>query len=611
MKFYRVFGLFTLLFCSSYLHAQKMHYTLNIPKPSNHYAEISINVEVDAAGEYVFSMPVWTPGSYLIREFSKSVAQVTAKSSGNTLIVEKIEKNRWKVTTDKKGTINFNYKVYCFEFSARTTFIDAQQALLNGASIFMFVEGMEKESGFVDIKIPKEWKSYISSMQDQKIEGGVRYVFNNYDILVDSPIQLGNFETFEFDVLGIPHYVAMVGPSNMDIPAIRKDVLKNDMQKICQTMANIVGEFPKDIKPYKYVFIVQNVQAGGGGIEHLNSTVLVMPRFNYNNPGKYRGFLSLVAHEYFHLWNVKRIRPFALGPFDYHKENYTKSLWIAEGITSYYDELALVRSGMVDQSHFLSVLASYINGQENRPGKDYTSLHDVSMDAWIREYRPNENSRNTSYSYYSKGFVIAALLDAKICQLTKGKKSLDDVFKKLWSDFYGAKKFGPIGTGFTEDEFISVCNEVAGERLNSFLHEWLETSKTPDYASIFGGFDGVDISVEVNDLVSFDMQTRNENGKTIVSYIHRDGTAESLGINVNDELISLNGYRINDNIEELLAQLGYPNDLDISISRNGLIYNFKGNHIAVPEFKWSLKLKGKALSPDFWNQIGSLQHWLR
>lgn len=611
MKFYRVFGFLTLLFYSSYLQAQKMHYTLNIPKPSNHYAEVSLNVEIETAGEYIFSMPVWTPGSYLIREFSKSVEQVNAKNNDRSIQVEKFEKNRWKVTADKKGSLTLNYKVYCFEFSARTTFIDAEQALLNGASIFMFVEGMERESGIVDINLPKEWKSYISSMQDKKIEGGVQYSFDNYDILVDSPIQLGNFDTFEFDVLGVPHYVAMVGPSNLDIPAIRKDVLKNDMQKICQTMASIVGEFPKDIKPYKYVFIVQNVQAGGGGIEHLNSTVLVMPRFNYNNPGKYRGFLSLVAHEYFHLWNVKRIRPIALGPFDYHKENYTKSLWIAEGITSYYDELALLRAGMVDQSHFLRVVASYINGQENRPGKDYASLHEVSLDAWIREYRPNENSRNTGYSYYSKGFIIAALLDAKICQSTKGQKSLDDVLRKLWSDFYGAKKLGPIGTGFTEEEFISVCNEVAGEKLNAFLYDWLETSKTPNYEAIFGGFPDVDVAVEVSHPVSFNMQTRNDNGKTIVSYIHRDGTAEALGINVNDELISLNGYRITDNIEDLSAQLGNPTDLDIWFSRNGLMYNVKGNHVAVPEYKWSLNLKGKALSADFWDQKGGLQHWLR
>ena len=607
MKLFRILGLWALLSSSSMLSAQKMHYTLSIPQPSNHYAEISLSFSAEAAGDYIFSMPVWTPGSYLVREFSKSVEQISAQANEKALKVEKLEKNRWKVHAPK-GMLTIYYKVYCFEFSARTTFIDADQALLNGASLFMFVEGLENQSGKVDITLPKGWKSYISSMQDHSFAGGVSYTFDNYDILVDSPIQLGHFDTFEFDVLGIPHYVAMVGPHNADI-----NLLKGDMQRMCKTMAGIVGEFPKDIKPYKYVFIVQNVQAGGGGIEHLNSTVLVMPRFNYSNTGRYRGFLSLVAHEYFHLWNVKRIRPIALGPFDYHKENYTKSLWIAEGITSYYDELALLRAGIVDRNHFLRVLGSYINGQENRPGKDYASLHDVSLDAWIKEYRPNENSKNTGYSYYSKGFVIAALLDAKICQTTGGKKSLDDVFKKLWTDFYGAKKLGPIGTGFTEEEFIMVCNEVAGERLNEFFTIWLETSQTPDYKAIFEGFKDIGVSQEVRYPISFNLQTRMENGKTIVSFIHRDGTAETLGINVNDELISINGYRINDNLEELSAQLGYPKDLDIWVSRNGLMYNLKGTHVSVPEFQWSVFLRGKAMtdSEEFWNQKHPLQHWLR
>jgi len=271
-----------------------------------------------------------------------------------------------------------------------------------------------------------------------------------------------------------------------------------------------------------------------------------------------------------------------------------------------------MRAGIVDREHFLRVVASYINGQENRPGKDYTSLHEVSMDAWIREYRPNENSRNTSFSYYSKGFVIAALLDAKICQTTKGKKSLDDVFKKLWSDFYGAKKLGPIGTGYTEDEFVSVCNEVAGEPLNSYLHDWLETSKTPDYKTIFEGFNGIGVTMESGIPISFNLQSRLENGKTIVSYVHRNGTAESVGINVNDELISLNGYRINNNIDELSEQLGNPSELDVVISRNGLIYNLKGKHQNVPEYKWSLNFRGKAISSEYWKQNNEdLQHWLR
>ncbi len=606
MKWLRCFGLIALFGILSPLNAKNMHYTLTIPEPSNHYAEITLRFQADKAGDYFFSLPTWTPGSYLIREFSKSVEQVAVFGSNSTLPYEKVAKNKWRVSVKSPGEIKIAYKVYCFEFSARTSFIDADQALINGASVFMFVEGLEKNKGTVTITLPQNWKTHISSMQDQKTEGGIRYDFLNYDILVDAPIQLGNFEVFQFDILNIPHYVAMVGAHNADMPT-----LKRDMQKMCATMAKIVGEFPKDIKPYKYVFIVQHVMAGGGGIEHLNSTVLVMPRFNYSNPRTYHGFLSLVAHEYFHLWNVKRIRPVALGPFDYHQENYTKSLWIAEGITSYYDELALLRAGLVNKEHFLGVLEGYINGHENRPGSSIATLHEMSLDAWIKEYRPNENSKNTGYSYYSKGFIIAALLDAKICQTTQGKKSLDDVFRKLWKDFYGADKFGIIGTGYTDEEFLSVCNEIAGERLNSLFYDWLETTKAPDYEVLFSGFKDLGIEMKSSQPLSFNLQTRNENGKLFISYIHRSGTAAALGLNVNDELISFNGYRITDNLEKLSAQLGDPNDLDFWISRNGIMINFKGKHVPVTEISWNLFLKAKAKSEDFWQQDGSLQYWLR
>jgi predicted metalloprotease with PDZ domain len=376
-------------------------------------------------------------------------------------------------------------------------------------------------------------------------------------------------------------------------------------------MAQIVGEFPKDIKPYKYVFIVQNVASGGGGIEHLNSTVLVMPRFNYSNAARYQSFLSLVAHEYFHLWNVKRIRPIALGPFDYNTENYTKSLWIAEGITSYYDELALFRAGFIDRADFLRVLGSYVNGHENRPGSAHATLHEMSFDAWIKEYRPNENSKNSGYSYYSKGFVIAALLDAKICQASDGKKSLDDVFRKLWTDFYGAQKFGIIGNGFTDDEFIMVCNEVAGTRLNDWFRKWLETAERPDYADIIGGFKDITVTEATSELPGLHVQTKKENGALMVGFVHRNGTAARLGLNVNDELLSLNDYRITDDIDVLYAQLGSPKKLNILVSRGGKIISLKGEKTTVPQYQWDFSLRAKALGDPFWSHKGPLQTWLK
>jgi predicted metalloprotease with PDZ domain len=277
--------------------------------------------------------------------------------------------------------------------SVRTSYIDEDQALLNLASVCAFIEGKEKTGIRCMVELPGSWNNIISHVDvisSERIKGApleTLLTFENFDEMVDSPIQLGNFDIFNFNVNNVIHRVAMVGMHNANI-----DKLKVDMQNICQTMVNIIGEMPCK----KYTFIIQNVETGGGGLEHKNGSTLMMTRFNYTNAQSYQGLLGLVAHEYFHLWNVKRIRPVALGPFDYNNENYTKSLWIAEGITSYFDELALMRAGYITKQDFLNTLASYINNHENRAGSKIATLHEMSWDAWIKEYRPNENSKNNS-----------------------------------------------------------------------------------------------------------------------------------------------------------------------------------------------------------------------
>lgn len=598
------------LFSVNMLHSKSnnIQYDVTIPKPSNHYAQIKITISIDSAGIYEFGLPVWTPGSYLVREFSKSIENVHAYSGSNELKVSKTRKNIWEVRTLKSGEITFTYDVYCFEFSARTSFIDSDQALINGASFFMYIKGFEDSKGNLRIKLPAEWSSHISSMNESVSDNKrtIEYEFYNYDVLVDSPIQLGNFEILEFKVMNIPHYVAMVGENN----AIA-DRLTYDMQAVCETMSTIVGEFPKDVNPDKYVFIVQHVESGGGGIEHLNSTVLVMPRFNYSSDKTYRSFMNLVAHEYFHLWNVKRIRPVELGPFDYDNENYSQSLWVAEGITSYYDELAILRLGWVKPQDFLNTLSRYIKYHENRPGAKYASLHEVSFDAWIREYRPTENTKNTGYSYYTKGFIIAALLDASICHHTSGQKSLDDVFVKLYKDFYGAKKFGPIGTGYTEEEFLKICSEVAGYDFEDDFNLWLNEPTTPDYQSLLERMGNISVEKQTTTNTNFGLDTKINDGRTLVTFVHREGTGEAIGINVNDELIAINNYRVSDNLNELYEKLNEPDPINILVSRGGQIKLLSGEYKPIPQFNWKLQLTKETQTKAFWKTSGGLQNWLR
>lgn len=591
------------------IEAQNVKYEIRIPNPKNHYAEVLIQTIASEKGNTKISMPIWTPGSYLVREFAKNIESVSCDINNSSIQVNKIDKNTWSFPTKKGDKISFRYKVYCFELSVRTSFIDEDQALLNMASVCMFIEGQEKKPGELTIVSPEGWNSFTSPLQGVSSEpikntlNDIFITFENYDELIDSPVQLGNFQTFEFEVSNIKHHVALVGKNNANI-----EKLKLDMQHICQTMTNII-----DVHPCKsYTFIIQNVEAGGGGLEHKNGSTLMMSRFGYSAPSSYQGLLGLVAHEYFHLWNVKRIRPVALGPFDYNNENYTKSLWIAEGITSYYDELALMRAGYVSRQDFLNTLMTYINNHENRAGSKIATLHEMSWDAWIKEYRPSENSKNNSYSYYSKGLIIGALIDMTISKATNGKKSLDDVYKALYNDFYLKTKKGKVkeGMGYTDEDFLNVCNKIAGVDLSADFNKWLATTESPDYSSIFKNLE-LDIKkVEANKF-NWGLNYELSNGKTIVKYVRNQGPALDLGINVNDEIIAINGVRVNNDLESTWLKLGKPDNIEIIINRAGLLRTLTGRFLGFNEIEYTILLNANQKTNDYWLSEGAVQKWLK
>ncbi len=589
------------------LNGQSIVYNIQIPNPKSHYANVNLQYIATEKGSVKISVPVWTPGSYLVREFAKNVESATLQINGNEVSIFKSDKNTWSFQAKKGDKISFSYNVYCYEMSVRTSYIDEDQALLNLASVCAFIEGKEKLPILCNVEVPKNWNSYIShvsAIATDRIKGmplDVLFNFENYDEMVDSPIQLGNFEKFDFTVNNVKHTVAMVGQHNANI-----NRLKSDMQKICQTMVNIIGAMPCK----EYTFIIQNVESGGGGLEHKNGSTLMMTRFGYSNPQSYQGLLSLVAHEYFHLWNVKRIRPVALGPFDYNNENYTKSLWVAEGITSYFDEIALMRAGYVSKQDFLNTLANYINNHENRAGSKIATLHEMSWDAWIKEYRPNENSKNNSYSYYSKGLIIGALLDMSICKFTSGKKSLDDVFKMLYQDFYLNNKKSKDGIGYTDEDFLKICNKVAGVDLSNDFNKWLNTTEIPDYLGIFNNLEIAAKKMEVSKN-QWGINYELSNGKTIVKYVRIPGPSTTLGINVNDELISLNNVRINNDLELTWAKLGKPTNVEIIISRGGLIRTIKGELTPATEVEYSFTLNEIQLDKNYWIKEGAIQKWLK
>lgn len=524
---------------------EKLEYFISFPNPETHYAEVKIKVSNFKSDFLDFKMPVWAPGSYLVREFAKSVEGFEA---GN-LTVERKDKNTWRVNTKGKTSLEVSYKLYGFEKSVRTTFIDLDHAFLHNSSCFMYIDQLKEKSGFLLIEPYKEWKKISTSLNG---ENGY-YGFDNYDELADSPIEIGNHDLYIFDVNGVPHTLAMVGRSNCDIPKFLKD-----LQRICEETTKIIGEHPCK----SYLFIVHNVSSGGGGLEHLNSTCVQMNRFDYDNPGRYLNFLGLCAHEYFHLWNVKRLRPVALGPFDYDKENYTHMLWVAEGITNYYDELIPARAGFINDNTFLSNLAGRINAVENRKGNQVQSLASASWNAWIKAYRPNENSMNTTVSYYTKGLVVAAMLDILITKETKGEQHLDDLMQALYQKFYVSKDMG-----FTDQEFVQEVNKICGSDQSLFFNEFVFSTAPIDYNRFFTMVGLKLVDTNKKDKVKLGASLN----KTTITYVETGSGAYVAGLNVNDEILAIDGIRVNSkNINDILNMFA-GKTVPFLISRDHLI----------------------------------------
>jgi len=533
----------------------KISYNVTFPQVQAHYVDIEMNIEHINQSTLVLKMPVWTPGSYLVREFAKSVEGFTVSDNGKEIPFVKTRKNWWSITTKGLNHVTIKYKVYCFEVSVRTALVDISHAFLSTSGIFMYPEGMLNQPSTIHI-VPFGGWDKVSTSLDMVNNDPFTVHAPNYDILFDSPIEVGNQDVFGFDAVGVHYQVAMYGGGNYD-----KEKLKTDIAKIVAQETSVYGENPNK----HYVFIVHNYLRGGGGLEHLSSTVLGASRDAYGTPRGYQNFLSLVAHEHFHLWNVKRLRPIALGPFDYDNENYTTDLWIAEGFTAYYEDIILRHANIIDADNYLGVMANDINQVENTPGKKIQSIADASYDAWIKAYRPTENSNNSTISYYSKGSVAAMLLDLEIINDSQTKYSLDDVMKYMYHEYYKTLK-----RGYTDAEFKKGLEMFAGKNLDDFYKKYVYGVADVDYNQYLGyaGYQLTDEAAGSND-PSLGIMTASSGGKIVVTSVLRDGSAWVDGINVNDEIVSVDGTPVTD-ANNILANKKVGDKLSITVIRDGL-----------------------------------------
>jgi predicted metalloprotease with PDZ domain len=397
---------------SSLANASAIIYSVSFPQPQSHYVVVDALVKDWKGGSIDFYMPVWTPGSYLVREFARNVEQVSVTSAGRSLNCSKSSKNHWSVKDAPKGDIHIHYLVYAFELSVRTSFVDADHANLNGSSVFITVKGMEAQPLVVDLHPDPSWK-VLSVPLDAVSDSPWKVKAGNYDELIDAPFEIGNHKVIAFTAAGVKHEIAMVGAVSLDENRFTKD-----LTRMVEEEVKIYGSHPCK----RYIFFVQNlgVGNGGGGLEHKNSCTVQTSRWSYATESGYNGFLGLMAHEYFHLWNVKRLRPAGLGPFNYDEEVYTDLLYVAEGFTAYYEDLISRRSGFLSEAQYLGELAGRMNYVDNTPGNKIQSTAESGTDAWIKYYRTNENSNNATISYYTKEWsrFAHALHVHEVCSAT-------------------------------------------------------------------------------------------------------------------------------------------------------------------------------------------------
>ncbi|HEX8707245.1 MAG TPA: PDZ domain-containing protein [Pyrinomonadaceae bacterium] len=516
----------------------EIRFTVSMPKPHTHLLEVEMRIGGPAAqlpARMDLIMPVWTPGSYLVREYARHVQDFTATDArGRALGWEKVNKTTWRVGTGGATELVVTYRVYANELSPRTNELNDRHAFWNHTALLMYPEG--------ELRAPSTLR--VVPFGDWKVATGLPAVAgrpntfraDNFDTLYDSPVEVGAFKTISFEVRGVPHRIVIYGEGNYDAARVRADV-----KKIAETEVAMIGEIPYS----DYTFIMHLVPSGGGNAtEHSNSVALTYNRFAFRPEAAYKGFLSLIAHEFFHLYNVKRIRPDALGPFDYTRENYTKLLWVAEGTTEYYAAQALRRAGLVSEEEYLETLAATIQDVQSRPGRLQMSAEEASFDAWIKEYRPNENSANSQISYYTKGMLLSMLLDLEIRQRSRGAKSLDDVLRYLYAEYYKkGRNYGPA-------DFQRACELMAGASLEPFFARYVSGREELDYNA---GLAAVGFRLVTSaerggrpaaEKAYLGADLGQEGDRLVVRRVYAGAPAYEQGLNVGDQIVALDGVRV-------------------------------------------------------------------
>ncbi|HQY07187.1 MAG: M61 family metallopeptidase [Leptothrix sp. (in: Bacteria)] len=524
-----------------------VQFRVDVGRLDDHHFDIAMEL-ADAPARLTVSLPVWIPGSYLVREFSRHLSGLSAERDGRPARLTPLDKHRWAVEAPGSGPLRLRYRVYAFDNSVRSAWLDRQRGFFNGSSLFLSAEGFEEREQQVRLDgLPSGWE--VATGLPGTVDGG--WCAPNYDNLIDHPFELGPFWRGRFEACGVSHEFVVAGAP----PGFDGERLLADTRRICEAQLRFWhGEAPACFD--RYVFLLNAVDDGYGGLEHRNSTALIcnrrdLPRriaapANGSTPSAppasdgYVTLLGLISHEYFHTWNVKRLKPAEFAPYRLDAEQYTELLWFFEGFTSYYDDLFLLRAGLVDEARYLKLLAKNLNQVLGSPGRAVQSVAEASFDAWIKYYRPDENSANATVSYYTKGSLVALALDLTLRGEDCG--DLDAVMRRLWQ--VASERSGSAGGPITEADIAEALQAVAGRSLAPVLAAWVHgRNELPLQALLQRG--GVRWNREAPTLAQrLGARLQEAPGGPKVQAVLDGGLAATLGLAAGDELLALGGWRL-------------------------------------------------------------------
>jgi predicted metalloprotease with PDZ domain len=559
-----------------------VHYRVEAADLHAHLWQVTLTIEAPSAAQFV-SLPVWIPGSYLVREFARNLQRLVARQDGRAVPLQQVDKTTWQVGCSPSQPLVLSYEVYAFDTSVRSAWLDAQRGFFNGTSLCLRVHGQETRPHLLELVAPRPGWEAATGLEPLKVgkRGFGTYAAASYDELVDCPVEMGQFWSTEVRAGGVPHRIVVTGaPESFDGARFATDV-----QRICET---VVRFWHERRKPHfrSYLFLLNVVDDGYGGLEHRNSTALICGRRDLPRIGDarasegYTTLLGLVSHEYFHTWNVKQLRPAEFARYDYNRENHTQLLWFFEGFTSYYDDLLLRRSGLIDDATYLRLLNKTANQVLQTPGRELQPVAQASFDAWTRYYRQDENTPNATVSYYTKGALVALCFDLTL--RAEGRTTLDEVMRALWARC----KAGPM----TEADFAAVLRELGGRAYTRELAAWVHGTRELPLAELLQRH-GVAVLEEPAQLQQrLGVRTEDTPGGVRLKHVLRGGAAEQAGLAAGDELVGVEvagqGWRLH-KLDDLTLYAGTHRKLIVLAARDRRLLRVE---LALPAGTTTLRL---------------------